>query len=89
MVDLLAVADICIEAFEAQAQLLESHGKGPLRKKEDREDNTADQGDQKDRRGRRYHGNQSSDQKEKIPFRRPDDAEKWCEIHRTDGHDLE
>jgi hypothetical protein len=22
------------------------------------------------------------------PFRRPDNIEKWCEIHRTDGHDL-
>jgi hypothetical protein len=39
--DLLAVADICIEAFEAQAQLLESRGKGPSRKKDDREVNTA------------------------------------------------
>jgi hypothetical protein len=26
---------------------------------------------------------------EKRPFRRPDDVEKWCEIHRTSGHDLE
>jgi hypothetical protein len=33
--DLLAVADICIETFEAQAQLLESYGKGSSRKKED------------------------------------------------------
>jgi hypothetical protein len=24
-----------------------------------------------------------------MPFRRPDDVEKWCEIHRTAGHDLE
>jgi hypothetical protein len=38
---LLAVADICIEAFEARAQLLESRGKGPSRKKDDREVNTA------------------------------------------------
>ncbi len=47
-----------------------------------------DRGDHKDHG---YHGNhqqQSSDQKEKRPFRHPDDAEKWCEIHRTDGHDL-
>jgi fructose 1,6-bisphosphatase len=31
--DLLAVADACIEAFEAQARLLESRGKGPMKKK--------------------------------------------------------
>jgi hypothetical protein len=24
-----------------------------------------------------------------MPFRHPDDTEKWCEIHRTVGHDLE
>jgi hypothetical protein len=24
-----------------------------------------------------------------MPFRRPDDVEKWCEIHHTSGHDLE
>jgi hypothetical protein len=29
MADLLAVADICIEASEARARLLESCGKGP------------------------------------------------------------
>jgi hypothetical protein len=23
-----------------------------------------------------------------MPFRCPDDAEKWCEIHHTSGHDL-
>jgi hypothetical protein len=23
------------------------------------------------------------------PFRRPDNTEKWCEINRIDGHDLE
>jgi hypothetical protein len=40
--DMLAVADICIEASEAWARLLESHGKGPSRKKDDREVNTAD-----------------------------------------------
>jgi hypothetical protein len=27
--------------------------------------------------------------KEKRPFWRPDGTEKWCEIHRIDGHDLE
>jgi hypothetical protein len=34
-------------------------------------------------------GTQSSDQTENKPFRRPDDAEKWCEIHHTNEHDLE
>jgi hypothetical protein len=33
--DLLAVADICNKAFEAQVQLLESHDKGPSKKKQD------------------------------------------------------
>jgi hypothetical protein len=42
--DLLAVVDICIEASEARARLLESHGTRPSRK-EDWEVNTADQGD--------------------------------------------
>jgi hypothetical protein len=23
-----------------------------------------------------------------MPFHRPDDAEKWCEIHHTSRHDL-
>jgi hypothetical protein len=27
--------------------------------------------------------------RKRRPFRRPDDVEKWCEIHRTVGHDLE
>jgi hypothetical protein len=49
--DLLAVTDICIEASEAQARLLESHGKGSSRKRNDREVNTAERGDQKDHRG--------------------------------------
>jgi hypothetical protein len=40
--DLLPVADICIEASEARARLLESRGKGTSRKKNDREVNTAD-----------------------------------------------
>jgi fructose 1,6-bisphosphatase len=35
MVDLLAVADIYIEAFEAWALLLESRDKGPTKKKQD------------------------------------------------------
>jgi hypothetical protein len=33
MADLLTVTDICIEASEAQDRLLESRGKGPLRKR--------------------------------------------------------
>jgi hypothetical protein len=90
--DLLVVADVCIEASEARTRLFESRGKGPSKKKQDdREVNTTGRGDRKDREDRRYHGNrqqQSSDQKEKRHFRRPDDAEKWCEIHRTAGHDL-
>jgi hypothetical protein len=87
--DLLTVADVCIETSEARARLLESRGKGPSRKRDDREVNTAKRGDQKDRGGYRYRGKQYSDQKERRSFRRPDNAEKWCEIHRTDGHDLE
>jgi hypothetical protein len=40
--DLLTITDICIDAFEAQARLLESRGKGTSQKKDDREVNTAD-----------------------------------------------
>jgi hypothetical protein len=87
--ELLAVADICIEASEAQARLLESHGNGPSRKKDDREVNTVQRGDQRDHGGYWHCRKQFSDQKERRPFRRLDDVEKWCEIHRTDGHDLE
>jgi hypothetical protein len=87
--DLLTVANICIKASEARARLLKSCGKGPVKKKQDdREVKTTDQGDHKDRGDRRYRQQQSSDQKEKRPFRCPDDAEKWCEIHRTSGHDV-
>jgi hypothetical protein len=74
--DLLAVADICIEAFKAQAQLLESHGKRPSGKRDDREVNTVERGDQKDRKGHRYHGKQFSNHKKKRPFRCPDGIEK-------------
>jgi hypothetical protein len=42
VVDLLAVADVCIEASEARARLLKSRGKGPSRKRDDREVNTAE-----------------------------------------------
>jgi hypothetical protein len=89
LANLLAVADVCIEASEARAQLLISRGKGTSRKKEDHEVNKADRGDHKDRGDHGYRGKQSSEQKEKRPFWRPDDAEKWCEIHHTSGNDLE
>jgi hypothetical protein len=69
--NLLAVADVCIDASEARARLLESRGKGTSRKKEDRGVNTAVRGDRKDRGIR---GKQSSEKKEKRPFRRLDDA---------------
>jgi hypothetical protein len=59
--DMLAVTDICIEASVARARLLESHGKGPSRKKDDREVNTADRGDRKDRGDHWYCAKQSSD----------------------------
>jgi hypothetical protein len=52
MVDLLAVADVCIKASYAQARLLESRNKGPSKKKqqEDRDVNTTDHED-RDKRG--------------------------------------
>jgi hypothetical protein len=87
--NLLAVDDVCIEAFEARARLLESWGKGTSRKKDDHEINTADWGNHRDRGDNGFHGKQSSEQKEKRYFRTLDDAEKWCEIHHTVGHDLE
>jgi hypothetical protein len=46
--DLLTVTNLCIEASEARARLLESQGKGTSRKKDDREVNTADRGNHKD-----------------------------------------
>jgi hypothetical protein len=56
--DLLVVADVCIVASEAQARLLESHGKGPSKKKkDDRELNTTDRGDCMDLGDRGYRGN--------------------------------
>jgi hypothetical protein len=93
VVDLLAVADVCIKASKAQARLLELCGKGPSKKKQgDREVNRTDRGDCKDHGDRGYRGNrqqESSNQKEKRHFHRPDDVKKLCEIHRTTGHDLE
>jgi hypothetical protein len=53
--NLLAVIDVCIEASEARAQLLESWGKRTSRKKGAREVNTTDRGDCKDRGDRGYH----------------------------------
>jgi hypothetical protein len=63
-IDLLAAAEVCIEASEARARLLESHNRGPSKKKqqEDREVNIADHGNHGN------HGNrqqQPVDQKEK------------------------
>jgi hypothetical protein len=63
--------------------------RGHQEKKDDQEVNTMQREDQRDHRGYRYRRKQISDQKERRPFRRLDDVEKWCEIHRTDGHDLE
>jgi hypothetical protein len=40
--DLLMVADVCIEASEAWARLLESRGKGSSRRRDDQEVNTAE-----------------------------------------------
>jgi hypothetical protein len=57
----LAVADVCIEASEARARLLESRVKGPSRRRDDREVNTVEREDQKDREGYRHHGKQYSD----------------------------
>jgi hypothetical protein len=74
--DLLTIANVCIEASEAQAQLLESRAKGPSRRRDDRKVNTAEREDQKDRGGYHYRRKQSSDQKEKRPFQRPDSVEK-------------
>jgi hypothetical protein len=61
--DLLAIADVCIEASEARARLLESRGNGPSKKKEDHEVNIADRGDHKDHG---YRGKQSLDQKKEA-----------------------
>jgi hypothetical protein len=95
VVNLLTVTDVCIEASEAQAQLLESRGNGPSKKKQDnREVNMTDHGDPGDRgdRGdheyRRNRQQQSSYHKKKSRFHRSADVEKWCEIHRTARHDL-
>jgi hypothetical protein len=42
VVNLLAVADVCIEASEARARLLESRGKRSSRRRDDQEVNTAE-----------------------------------------------
>jgi hypothetical protein len=85
--DLLAVADVCIEASEARARLLESRKKGSPRKKQqdDQEVNTIDHGDCENRGN---HQQQPIEQKEKRLFHCLADAKKWCEIHHTTGHDL-
>jgi hypothetical protein len=74
LADMLAIVDVCIEASEARARLLESQGKGISRKKDDREVNTVDRGERMDRGDRGFHANQSSEQKEKRSFQRPDEA---------------
>jgi hypothetical protein len=80
--DLLVVADVCIEASEAQARLLESRGKGHSKKKQDdREVNTTDRGDCGERKDRGNHQQQSTYRKEKGSFHCPTNVEKWCEIH--------
>jgi hypothetical protein len=51
--DPLIVTDVCIEASEARAWLLESHGKGPSKKKyNDRAVNTTNHGDHGDHMNR-------------------------------------
>jgi hypothetical protein len=75
--DLLAFIDICIEASEARARLLESRGKGPAKKRQDdRKVNTTNRGDRKYRGDHGNHHQQSLNQKEKRPFCRPNDVEK-------------
>jgi hypothetical protein len=61
MADQLAVTDVCIEASEARARLLDSWNKGPskMKQQEDREVNTTDHGD------RENHQHQPTEQKEK------------------------
>jgi hypothetical protein len=55
--DLFTIADTCIKASKARARLLESHAKGPSKKKQDdREVNMTDRGDYKDCRDRGYCG---------------------------------
>jgi hypothetical protein len=51
MANLLAVADVCIEASEARAQLFESCNRGPSKKKQqkEREVNTTNHGDHDNR----------------------------------------
>jgi hypothetical protein len=89
--DLLAVADIYIEALEARAWLLESRNKGPSKKKqqEDWEVNIVDCVERDNCGNHRNRQQHLADQKEKRPFQRPADTEKWCEIHRTARHNLE
>jgi hypothetical protein len=71
VVDLLAVADVCIEPSMAWARLLESRGKGTSRKKDDREVNTPDWGDRRDRGDHGFHSKQSSEQKGRGLFSIP------------------
>jgi hypothetical protein len=56
--DLFTITNVFIEASEARARLLESHGTGPSKKKQDDlEVNTTDRGGHRDHGDRRNHGN--------------------------------
>jgi hypothetical protein len=61
--DLLAVVDVCIEAFEARACSWNPGGKETSQKKDDHEVNTPDRGDHRDRGDCGFRGKQSSEQK--------------------------
>jgi hypothetical protein len=80
VVDLLAIAYECIKASMVRARLLHVQNKRSLKKKqqEDCDVNIVDRENWKE-----------PEQKERRSFRCPTDAKKWCEIHRTSGHDLE
>jgi hypothetical protein len=42
-----------------------------------------------DHEDHRNHHQQPAEQEEKRQFRRPANAEKWCEIYRIIGHNME
>jgi hypothetical protein len=67
MTNLLTVADVCIEASEARAHLLETWNKGPARKKQqnDWEVNTANHGGHRNHCNGGNHQQQPIEQKEK------------------------
>jgi hypothetical protein len=59
------------------------------KQQDDQEVNTADRGDHGNHKNHGNRQQQPAEQKEKRSFRRPDDAEKWCEIHHTSCHNIE